>query len=73
MNEPYEKHILDLQEVGGFVEFFYRMLTHHNNHELCYDACEEFYIQYFGKRRFADYECFRVQKSKYLKNKAKIK
>jgi hypothetical protein len=55
MNEPYEKHILDLQEVGGFVEFFYRMLTHHNNHELCYDACEEFYIQYFGKRRFADY------------------
>lgn len=68
LNKPYEKHILALQEMRGFLDLFFEMCYHFPKHEDSYDKCEEIYEHHFGKRRFADYESFKSQKSKFFKN-----
>jgi hypothetical protein len=68
-NEPikYEKHILNLQNMEGFLSMFWEMIYHFNNHEEAYDECESIFMRYFDRRRFADYESFKSSKSQYLK------
>lgn len=47
-----------------FVNAWFRMLPAHKTYEEAYEALEAEYENYFKRRRYADYNSFRVVKSR---------
>lgn len=56
--QPYPTAILDLQKVDGFARAFDAMKPRFKMHYEAYEALEEIYEMYFGRRRYSDYAAF---------------
>jgi hypothetical protein len=75
MNMQEEKTTIDpntqkLLTVPGFIDKFWEMLNEYpGNMEGAYNAVERLYQGTFGKRKYANYNSFRVNMSNYLKRK----
>jgi len=62
----YQNHILKMQEFIGFYDKWCSMLGYYNTNEQAYEATERIYKNYFGKRRYKNFESFKVTVSKYF-------
>lgn len=69
---PYEKHILELQEFDGFCKQFYRFCSDYSSQEKAYDATERLHNTYFGKNKYASWECFKEIKNRKLRKTTKF-
>lgn len=68
----YEDHILALQELEGFCRQFYLYCGEYGTQQRAYEATERMFQQYFGKRKYADFESFRQVRNRMLKSKQKM-
>lgn len=65
---PYPAYILALNTDEGFNDFFYTMCQEYvGSYELAYEATERHYMEYFGRRRYKNYDSYRTQKNRKLK------
>ena len=69
MDKPYDDHILSWQEMPGFMELYYSMCNDYKPGESAYEAAERNFERYYGKRKFSNYDVFRVNRSRFLKKK----
>jgi hypothetical protein len=60
----YDAHILAMQEYPGFYQQWVSRLAYYPTNEAAYEATEEFYSLYFGRRKYKNYESFKVIMSK---------
>lgn len=67
--KTYEPHILKLHTKQGFIERYYNLLQDYPTNEQAYEAAERQHSNYFGQRRYSDYDSFRVILSRYNKKK----
>lgn len=63
----YEKHILKLQTMQGFYDEWISRLAYSKDNKEAYESAEAFFIAYFDRRRFKDYDSFRSRLSQWLK------
>ena len=47
-----------------FVNAWFRLLPSHNTYEAAYEALEDIYLGYFGRRKYSNYESFRQVKNR---------
>lgn len=59
-----EIEIRKLVNPKDFVNAWFRMLPAHKTYEEAYEALEDLYTGYFGRRRYSDYRSFRVVKDR---------
>ena len=52
-----------------FAEAWFRLLSQHKTYESAYEALETEYINYFGRRKYSDYNSFRNVKDRIFKAK----
>jgi hypothetical protein len=52
-----------------FVAAWFRELPKHKTYEAAYEAIEDIYEEYFGRRRYSCYDSFRVIKDRIHKAK----
>jgi hypothetical protein len=64
----YEKHILNLQTIEGFYDKWCNLISYYKTHEEAYEALEESYLFYFGRRKYKTYDSFRVSVQNWRKN-----
>jgi hypothetical protein len=64
-----ERHYLELLEVEGFIKRYFDMLPDYNTCIETYEAVERQYEQAFHKRKYSDYDTFKVILARW--NKAK--
>jgi hypothetical protein len=50
----------------GFDELFFNFLKTNVTHTVAYEEAEKVHESYFEKRKYSDYESYRVSKSKRL-------
>jgi hypothetical protein len=66
--DPYPKYIMELNTDEGFDKFFYSMCNEYvGSYELAYEATERHYQEYFGHRRYSNYESYRCVKNRRIK------
>jgi hypothetical protein len=65
--ETYPECVLRLQSQEGFIDEYLNEVKWHDRYRDAYETIEKVYEQFFGKRRFENYESFRVILSLYLK------
>jgi len=63
----YPNFILALQTFKGFKEAYLDFLPEAKTYEEAYEQVECMYISHFGKRKYKDYNSFRVMMSKEKK------
>lgn len=68
---PYPQEILDLQTLEGFENQFWILwgTDAYKSQKACYEDLECHHEHFYGKRRFEDYNSFKVQLSKYHKKR----
>ena len=71
MKQAYNDSTKALLTIEGFSEAFQRNIKNFPTHEAAYEQVEESYFYFFGKRKYTDYESFRVTYSKWSKKKNK--
>ena len=70
---PYPAYILALNTDEGFDNFFYSMCNEYvGSYEMAYEATERHFQEYFGRRRYKDYDSYRVAKAQNRKKKLKL-
>jgi len=62
----YQNHILKMQEFIGFYDKWCSMLGYYNTNEQAYEATERIYKNYFGKRRYKNFETFKNTVSRHF-------
>ena len=67
MDYKYEPHILALLTFEGFCKQFYLFIFEYSSQEKAYEATERMYEKYFGKKKYASFECFRELKNRKLR------
>jgi hypothetical protein len=65
--EAIDPYILQLMEFDGFCKQFYLYCGDYQNQEQAYEATERLYSGYFGKRKYASWECFKELKNRKLR------
>lgn len=66
--KPYPAYILRLNTDEGFDDFFWSMCNEYvGSYEMAYEATERHFQEYFGRRRYKDYDSYRCSKSKRVK------
>jgi hypothetical protein len=65
--EKIPQNILKLLDLEGFIAQYYSFCSKYDTNLEAYNATEELYEQWFLKRRYSDYESFRVVKNRSLK------
>lgn len=65
--KAYEPHIMELHSKKGFIDRYYILIQDYPTYEDAYEATERQYKQYFGERKYSDYDSFRVILSRYNK------
>jgi hypothetical protein len=63
----YEPHILRMQEFIGFYDQWCSLIGYYQTHLEAYEATERMYENYFGKRRYKNFETFKVLVSRHFK------
>jgi len=58
-----------LLETEGFITAFWEISGDYRTQEDAYDVIEQRYISVFGKRRYSDFNSFRVTMYRHLKKK----
>jgi hypothetical protein len=63
---PYPKEILDLQTLEGFEQQFWVLwgTDAYKSRQACYEDLEAHHEHFYGRRKYEDYNSFRVQLSK---------
>ena len=56
----YSKEILKLLNIDGFSEKWVSLLHKYPSNKAAYEAVEEIHLKYFGKRKYKNYNTFRV-------------
>ena len=64
-----EQSALVLLTVEGFIARYYEVLPEWGNNVSAYNAVERQYEWYFGKRKYSDYESFRITLSRFITKK----
>lgn len=64
-----DKHMQKLLTVEGFIERYMEMLPDYWSGLEAYNAAEKQHEMTFGKRKYSDYDTFRVVLSRYNKSK----
>lgn len=64
-----ERQYLELLTVEGFIKRYWEMLPDYGNCISAYEAVERQYDWAFGKRKYSDYETFRVTLSRFNSKK----
>jgi hypothetical protein len=67
----YEPHILALLEFDGFLKQFMLFCSEYETDEQAFEATERMHARYFGKRKYANWECFRELKNRTLRERKK--
>ena len=62
------KHIEDLNRIEKFTELFWQLCIDYGTYERAYEAAERIYISYFEKRRYKNYQSFRIARMRMQKN-----
>lgn len=60
-----DPHLLRMMESEGFVQFYLEILPYYDTCEQAYEAAERQYENGFGRRRYSDYQTFKVILSRY--------
>tara|TARA_R110000824_G_scaffold80166_4_gene201827 strand:- start:6313 stop:6519 length:207 start_codon:yes stop_codon:yes gene_type:complete len=66
-----DKHILILISADGFVRKFWEKTKHHKTFKSAYEDLENEYESLFGKRRYSDYNSFRICRDRLTKKNNK--
>ena len=66
-----EKHILILISADGFVRKFWEKTREHKTYKEAYEKLEQEYQDIFGKRRYSDYNSFRICRDRAAKKNEK--
>ena len=67
-HKPSPPYILELNTDEGFDKMFWSMTGEYTgSYELAYEATERLFIEYFGRRRYANYESYRISRNRKLK------
>jgi len=61
------ENILKLTTSQGFVQYYFSICLDFDTNKQAYEAAEQLYFDWFKKRRYSDYESFRVVKNRNLK------
>lgn len=64
-------HIKRLQEIEHFTVLFWQLCADYGTYERAYEAAERIYQNYFGKRRYKNYESFRIARIRYQEKTSK--
>ena len=64
--EKYPEDILNLQSFEGFRDRYYGYLSDSDNYKDAYETTENEYETYYGKRKYKNYDSFRVTLSKNM-------
>lgn len=62
----YDKAILALQEMAGFYDYYCRMLSYYSTNEEAYEAVERVFESHYDRRRYKNFETFKVSLSRWL-------
>jgi hypothetical protein len=65
--------MIRIYSATGFVREFWEKVKEHKTLKSAYESLEKEHIEIFGKRKYSDYNSFRVcrdRKQCYIKNKA---
>ena len=65
------EHIRKLQEIEHFAGLFWQLCADYGTYERAYEAAERIYQTYFGKRRYKNYESFRIARIRYQEKTSK--
>ena len=66
MTDIEKRRLIDLRY---FINAWFNLLPHHETYEKAYEALEDIYEDYFGRRRYSCYDSFRVVKDRVMKRK----
>jgi hypothetical protein len=64
-----EKQIRGLIEPRNFIAAWFAELPKHDTYEKAYEAIEDVYFDFFGKRKYSDYNSFRNVRDRITKRK----
>jgi len=64
-----EKQIRGLIEPRNFIAAWFAELPKHDTYEKAYEAIEDVYSDFFGKRKYSDYNSFRNVRDRITKRK----
>ncbi len=68
MSQLIDLHIRDLLTPEGFEKKFYEFCVEYDTQFEAYEATERMYETYFGKRKYSEFNSFRVARQKRKKN-----
>lgn len=54
------KRVLKMVTQDGFIDFFYSIKKSYMTKVDAYEMCEEIHEQYFGKRKYSEFQTFNV-------------
>jgi len=66
-----EPHLARLMEPIGFIEKFWELCSEYRTQQAAYESTEQLYMSVFGQRKYKNYESFRVNRDRILKNHKK--
>lgn len=67
----YPPEILRLLEIDGFNKAFEEKMAEHKTYSEAYEEVERLHYAKFGKRKYSDYESFRVFRTRLIKKSKK--
>jgi len=71
----YDKEILDLQDLTGFIKKYYEFCVEFSGErgyqEKAYESVERLYEKYYERRKYSSYESFRECKNRKFREKSK--
>jgi len=66
-----DKEIRILINPREFVNAWFRMLPHYPTYNAAYEALEDIYEDYFGRRKYSSYKSFEVIKNRIYQSDKK--
>lgn len=64
-----EIEIRGLIDPRNFINSWFRALPNYKTYEEAYESVEIEYLNYFGRRKYSDYQSFRQVKNRIIKKK----
>lgn len=54
---------------AGFDTEFWRQLAQHKTHQAAYEATEEIHSMYWGRKKYSNFESYRISRDKRIRKK----
>lgn len=67
--EKTQENILKLLDLQGFIDYYYKICLDFDTNQEAYERVESIHLEYFGKRKYSNYNSFRSVRNRNLKNK----